>query len=41
MSIGDFPESLSHAILVGISLVGGLGVLRCGQGQKGAWLPMG
>ena len=26
MSIGDFPESLSHAMLVGTMLVGGLGV---------------
>ena len=26
MSIGDFPESLSQAILVGIILVGRLGV---------------
>ena len=26
MSIGDFPESLSQAMLVGIMLVGGLGV---------------
>ena len=26
MSIGDFPESLSQAILVGVTLVGGLGV---------------
>ena len=28
MSIGDFPESLSRAILVGVMLVGRLGVLR-------------
>ena len=28
MSIGDFPESLSQAILVGIMLVGRLGVPR-------------
>ena len=27
MSIGDFPESLSQAILVGIMLVGRFGVL--------------
>ena len=27
MSIGDFPESLSRAILVGTILVGGLGVI--------------
>ena len=27
MSIGDFPESLSQAMLVGVILVGGLGVL--------------
>ena len=27
MSIGDFPKSLSQAILVGIMLVGRLGVL--------------
>ena len=26
MSVGDFPESLSQAILVGITLVGRLGV---------------
>ena len=26
MSIGDFPESLSQAMLVGVMLVGGLGV---------------
>ena len=30
MSIGDFPESLSQAMLVGITLVGRLGV----------WLPI-
>ena len=30
MSIGDFPESLSQAILVGSMFVGGLGV-RCGM----------
>ena len=30
MSIGDFPEGLSQAILVGIMLVGRLGVLRTG-----------
>ena len=28
MSIGDFPESLSQAVLAGIMLVGRLGVLR-------------
>ena len=28
--MGDFPESLSQAILVGIILVGRLGVLRAG-----------
>ena len=28
MSIGDFPEILSQAILVGIILVGRLGVVR-------------
>ena len=28
MSIGDFPESLSRAMLVGVMLVGGLGVIR-------------
>ena len=27
LSIGDFPETLSQAMLVGIMLVGGLGVL--------------
>ena len=27
MPIGDFPESLSQAMLVGVVLVGGLGVL--------------
>ena len=26
MAVGDFPESLSQAMLVGIMLVGGLGV---------------
>ena len=31
MSIGDFPESLSQAILVGIMLVGRLGVLPSAQ----------
>ena len=30
MSIGDFPESLSQAILVGIMLVGKLGVWKSG-----------
>ena len=29
MSIGDFPETLSQAILVGIMLVGRLGVIKC------------
>ena len=28
MSIGNFPESLSRAMLVGVMLVGGLGVVR-------------
>ena len=28
MSIGDFPEGLSKAILVGIMVVGRLGVVR-------------
>ena len=28
MSIGDFPESLSRAMLVGVMLVGRLGVIR-------------
>ena len=27
MSIGDFPESLSQAMLVGVMLVGGFGIL--------------
>ena len=29
MSIGDFPESLSQAMLAGLMLVGRLGVVRC------------
>ena len=28
-SIGDFPESLSQAMLIGTTLVGGLGVFCC------------
>ena len=27
MSIGDFPESLTHAMLEGVMLVGGLGFI--------------
>ena len=36
MSIGDFPESLSQAMVVGVMLVGGLGVMelfRCVPGD--------
>ena len=32
MSIGDFPESLSQAMFVGIRLVGRLGALELGKG---------
>ena len=36
MSIGDFPESLSRAMLVGTMLVGGLGVfVLLGIHQRG------
>ena len=39
MSIGDFPESLSRAILVGTMLVGRLGVTQLLQESKrpGGW----
>ena len=33
MSMGDFPDSLSQAILVGIMLVGRLGVRQNGRGN--------
>ena len=36
MSIGDFPESLSQAMLVGIMLVGRLGVCLCSKRNTGA-----
>ena len=36
MSIGEFPGSLSRAILVGIVLVGRLGVLL-GKGAEQLW----
>ena len=41
MSIGDFPECLSHAILVGIMLVGRLGVapLLCPPWEGGRGAP--
>ena len=42
MSVGDFPESLSQAILVGIILVGRLGVhnsLPFGSGARGGRKP--
>ena len=42
MSIGDFPESLSQAMLVGIMLVGGLGVPSVAQvGKQGELLTRG
>ena len=34
MSIGDFPESLSQAMLVGTMLVGRLGVPRRGPSKR-------
>ena len=34
MSIGDFPESLSQAILAGIMLVGRLGVPDSTRGRR-------
>ena len=41
MSIGDFPECLSQAMLVGIMLVGRLGVHARTRGfvQRDAWQP--
>ena len=35
MSIGDFRESLSQAMLVGVMLVGGLGVVCWGKFRRG------
>ena len=35
--MGNFPESLSHALLVGIMLVGTLGVSMVSERGSGAW----
>ena len=40
MSVGDFPESLSQAMLLGIMLVGRLGVLLAEPGLLPAALNM-
>ena len=41
MPIGDFPESLSQAMLVGIMLVGKLGVGPAGRVVRVCRLPQG
>ena len=39
MSMGDFPESLTRAVLVGTMLVGGLDVYKQGRRRSAAIPP--